>query len=144
MKMDADMSGVGELQTSLDEFRNAWAQTKEIVWIVGASADYAAAVEFGTDPHEITPDDSEVLHFSVDGQEVFTTHVDHPGTPAQPYLQPALDHTRMQLGAIAGSADSREEAMEKIARETERRASQIAPVDTGNLKASIGARNPTG
>jgi HK97 gp10 family phage protein len=59
-------------------------------WVVGFSAEYAKPVEFGSEPHIITPDTADALHFFVDGEEVFTTRVKHPGTPAQPFLRPAL------------------------------------------------------
>jgi HK97 gp10 family phage protein len=59
-------------------------------WVVGFSAEYAAPVEFGSEPHIITPNDADALHFFVDGEEVFTKRVEHPGTPAQPYLRPAM------------------------------------------------------
>lgn len=59
-------------------------------WIVVAEADYAAAVEFGTQPHVITSNDGPLVFRGEDGELVFTNKVDHPGTPAQPFLRPAL------------------------------------------------------
>ena len=60
-------------------------------WAVGASAEYAADVEFGTDPHVITPDAADALAFQGrDGELIFRQRVEHPGTPAQPYLGPAF------------------------------------------------------
>jgi len=59
-------------------------------WVVGFSAEYAKPVEFGSEPHIITPTDADALHFFVDGKEVFTKRVEHPGTPAQPFLRPAI------------------------------------------------------
>ncbi|SEO71423.1 phage protein, HK97 gp10 family [Halorientalis persicus] len=60
-------------------------------WAVGSSMEYAADVEYGTAPHPITPDDADALRFpGPDGDPVFAQHVDHPGTPAQPYLRPSL------------------------------------------------------
>lgn len=55
--------------------------------IVGTNVEYAAAVEFGTGPHTIT---GTPLRFTVGGEVVFATSVDHPGTPPQPFLGPAL------------------------------------------------------
>ncbi|AUV81255.1 hypothetical protein C2R22_05920 [Salinigranum rubrum] len=55
--------------------------------VVGTNVEYAREVEFGTGPHTITGDP---LRFTVDGEVVFATEVNHPGTPAQPFLGPAL------------------------------------------------------
>jgi hypothetical protein len=45
----------------------------------------AAFVTRGTQPHEIVPVYAKSLHFFVGGDEVFTQHVDHPGTVANPF-----------------------------------------------------------
>jgi hypothetical protein len=54
------------------------------------TAAHAMPVEAGTEPHPITPDDADVLAFEVDGEQVFAQRVAHPGTPAQPYMQPGF------------------------------------------------------
>jgi|APHM01.1.fsa_nt_gi phage protein, HK97 gp10 family len=60
-------------------------------YAVGTNVEYAPDVEFGTDPHDITPDTKEALKFqNSDGEIIFASRVEHPGTPAQPYLRPAL------------------------------------------------------
>jgi HK97 gp10 family phage protein len=60
-------------------------------WVVGAKTEYAAAVELGTAPHVIAPDDADALAFEgQDGALIFRQRVEHPGTPAQPYLGPAF------------------------------------------------------
>lgn len=140
MEMDAFMGGVEPLEDSLDELENDWALDKEITWIVGSTADYAVDVEYGTDPHAIRADDAEYLHFEIDGEEIFIKEVDHPGTRAQPYMRPAAEVVRARLGKLAQEADSYPEFMKDAARAIERIASNFAPVDDGNLKASIGAR----
>jgi len=58
---------------------------------VGVGASYAAAVEFGTAPHEIRPVNGGVLAFEVAGKMIFTPLVHHPGTRANPFMQRALD-----------------------------------------------------
>ncbi len=58
---------------------------------VGAAASYAAAVEYGTAPHEIRPINGSVLAFEVAGKMIFTPLVHHPGTRANPFMQRALD-----------------------------------------------------
>lgn len=140
MDMDAFMQGVEPLEQSLDELENDWVLDREIIWVVGATADYAVPVEYGTDPHTIRADDAEALHFKIDGEEIFIKEVDHPGTQAQPYMRPGTDVVRARLGKIVDEAESYPEYMEKVARAIERQASQFAPVDDGNLKGSIGAR----
>lgn len=58
---------------------------------IGSSVNYAADVEFGTDAHTITADSAEALHWTDGGEDVFAKSVSHPGTPAQPYLGPAIE-----------------------------------------------------
>lgn len=70
------------------------------VFEVGAGVDYAADVEFGTAPHVITPTDADALAFEgQDGELIFRQSVDHPGTPAQPFLRPALQEHQSDLAA---------------------------------------------
>lgn len=47
-------------------------------------------LEHGTMPHDIYPIMSEYLVFEIDGKKIFTKHVSHPGTTAQPHYQLAL------------------------------------------------------
>lgn len=69
-------------------------------YIVGTDVDYADDVEFGTAPHVITPTDADALAFEgQDGELIFRQSVDHPGTPAQPFLRPALQEHRSDLVA---------------------------------------------
>jgi HK97 gp10 family phage protein len=56
--------------------------------VVGTNVEYAPHVEFGTAPHKITVKDAGVLS---NGKEVFGKEVDHPGTPATPFLFPAFE-----------------------------------------------------
>lgn len=76
----------GTLRSSIAHEVNEIAKGYEAV--VGTNIEYAADVEFGTGPHTITGDP---LRFTVGGEVVFAKEVQHPGTPAQPYLGPALD-----------------------------------------------------
>jgi hypothetical protein len=64
---------------------------------VHVAAEHAVYVVTRTDPHEITPDDAEALHFFVDGQEVFTSRVNHPGSPGNDFLADATDATRLEI-----------------------------------------------
>ena len=48
-------------------------------------------LENGTSPHLILPVNAKMLHFVINGEDVFTKKVNHPGTIAQPHFKPALD-----------------------------------------------------
>lgn len=56
---------------------------------------YALAVEFGTLPHVIVPKNAKALYWP--GARHPVGKVNHPGTPAQPYLRPALYRHRGRL-----------------------------------------------
>jgi HK97 gp10 family phage protein len=55
-----------------------------------AGVKYASAVEFGTDSHTITPDTAQALFW--EGADHPVKKVEHPGTPSQPFMRPALQH----------------------------------------------------
>lgn len=54
-------------------------------------------LEYGTKPHLIRPVESNYLHFNVNGNDVFTKLVHHPGTMPQPHWQPVIDKTEIKL-----------------------------------------------
>jgi len=66
---------------------------------VGTNVEYAPYVEFGTDPHVITPDSKEALQWTdpETGEPVFAKRVEHPGTESQPFLLPAVDAVRSRI-----------------------------------------------
>lgn len=66
-------------------------------YTVVARADHAAHVEYGTQPHLITPDTKEVLKFQSGTDTVYTAFANHPGTEAQPFLRPALKQHQSSL-----------------------------------------------
>ena len=47
-------------------------------------------LETGTDPHLIRPIDAQALHFQIDGEDIFTKLVHHPGFTSIPHFIPAL------------------------------------------------------
>lgn len=74
-------------------------------YAVGTNVEYAPDVEFGTQPHVITPDGAEALRFEgAGGDIVFAQRVEHPGTPAQPFLRPALNEHESDLEANIAAA----------------------------------------
>ena len=52
-------------------------------------------LETGTSPHLIVPVDASVLHFKIDGKDVFTKMVYHPGTVAQPHFSKGLQMNKL-------------------------------------------------
>jgi hypothetical protein len=52
----------------------------ECKFVIGAGAEYAAVIEFGSMPHWILPVHAQALRFEVDGETVFAKYVMHPGT----------------------------------------------------------------
>ena len=61
----------------------------------------AAYVIRGTKAHDIYPSRASVLHFfAQDGGEVWTQHVSHPGTSANPYNRAAWNAKRPEVVAL--------------------------------------------
>jgi len=78
---------------------------------------YAAAVEFGTQPHIIRPRRARVLAWggarTLGGRlrkgakaDHFARFVRHPGTRAQPYLRPGVEKALQAAGILRGIVDS--------------------------------------
>lgn len=65
-----------------------------------ANADYSAALEYGSKPHIIEPKTAKALHFTTDGQEVFTKRVNHPGTKPLAIMRNAALKVQKQVGGI--------------------------------------------
>jgi len=124
----------------LDEFKEATADmaedvtTDEYSRIVGTNVDYAPPVEYGTAPHTITGD--PLAFPGENGETVFATSVDHPGTPAQPHVRPGIAETEHQLAELAVAADSLDEFLDNAALTAVREIKLRTPVDEGNLRAS--------
>lgn len=90
----------GTLQNSI-----GYSRVESAHYLVGTNVEYAPHVEYGTDPHVIAPNNGDVLAFEVernafglDDETIVTSEpVQHPGTPAQPFLRPALREHRSDL-----------------------------------------------
>lgn len=69
------------------------------VYSVGTTKKYGPPTEYGSRPHPITPNGPYPLKFFWDkkGEWVTTYGVEHPGTPSQPFLRPALNKHRTDL-----------------------------------------------
>jgi hypothetical protein len=61
----------------------------------------AAYVARGTKPHDIYPVHANALHFfASNGDEVFTQHVSHPGTVANPFHITAWENVRSETNRL--------------------------------------------
>ena len=52
-------------------------------------------LETGTSPHLIEPVMASVLHFKINGEDIFAKRVHHPGTIAQPHFRLGLQMNRL-------------------------------------------------
>ena len=58
---------------------------------VGTNTEYALDVEYGTKPHKIRPIKAKILAWKdrQTGKYIYAKEINHPGTKAQPFLEPA-------------------------------------------------------
>lgn len=56
---------------------------------------YYRFFEFGAQPHEINVENRAALRFGAEA--IFAASGEHPGTPAQPFLRPALDEKQDEV-----------------------------------------------
>jgi very-short-patch-repair endonuclease len=56
-------------------------------------------IEKGTGPHVIVPTNAAVLHFQLSGDDVWAASVQHPGSAAAPFMEPALDENTEDIKA---------------------------------------------
>ncbi len=77
---------------------------KELRGEVTSGVHYGKYVEQGTRPHPIVARRARVLHFIVDGKEMFTPQVWHPGSRPYPFLGPAVLRTEGEFFKIFNTA----------------------------------------
>lgn len=133
--MGAEMSGVADLVSTTEQLAEKWTGRHTVE--VGTDKEYGIYMEYGTKPHTIEPDTADALRFRVDGVEVVTQHVDHPGTEPRPFMRPAAEATARSMRGAAISSDDLNELTEKLAQIVKDYAQSYAPKDTGELAASI-------
>ena len=54
---------------------------------VTAHANYSAAIEYGTEPHIIEPNEKQALAFNYNGEYMVRKKVHHPGTKPNPVMR---------------------------------------------------------
>jgi hypothetical protein len=145
--IDFEIDGLDAAREVLDREQRRFDETPSKV--VGTGVEYAVYIEFGTAPHTITPNNAEVLRFEVDGEEVYTQRVEHPGTDPRPFLRPTVAEARRDPGQFirentrttGDELDSAREVVETLALAVERRMKEIITekgiIDTGTLRTSV-------
>ncbi|WP_326642873.1 hypothetical protein OG884_05775 [Streptosporangium sp. NBC_01755] len=66
----------------------------------GPTANYGAAVEFGSDPHVIRARNKKALFWP--GAEHPVKQVNHPGSAPQPYMRPAFEAAIRSVDKVMG------------------------------------------
>ncbi|MDZ4373558.1 MAG: HK97-gp10 family putative phage morphogenesis protein [Phenylobacterium sp.] len=91
-------------QKSGTQIKRTFEGKSATVMFMGPTGDgYPQAMiqEFGSAPHVIKPRRKPKLGFSVPGDSVVVSEVQHPGHPAQPYMRPAWEqHKRGALEIV--------------------------------------------
>jgi hypothetical protein len=81
-------------------------QVGDLDYRIRSAVKYALAVQEGTQPHDIIPQQAKALRFEIGGQVIFAKRVRHPGTPANPYIDRAIDRTSRRLDEFVDRAVS--------------------------------------
>lgn len=63
----------------------------------GGPVPYARPLEYGSQAHSIVPVRAKALHFFVEGKEIFTQHVNHPGNRAYAFMRGTLDENAARI-----------------------------------------------
>lgn len=80
----------GDLRNSI-----AVKKTKPLERVIEVGAEYGMVVEYGSVAHEIRPRNAKALFWPGAAHPVKVVH--HPGTPAQPFLTPAVEKERRRV-----------------------------------------------
>jgi len=73
--------------------------TDERSAVVGTNVYYAPYVNFGTAAHIIVPSNKKALKFKVNGKDVFSKRVFHPGTQPNPFFERGMEITKREVQA---------------------------------------------
>jgi hypothetical protein len=115
-EIDIDV-GLGSVLEAIDDLQERYAGGGA-TWVVGTRVEYAIYVNFGTR--------------NQDPQPFFSAAIAEAQTDLAGFV---ASNTRTTLG----QADSADELVQTVALALERRMKELAPVDTGTLRASIAA-----
>ncbi|MGW6912588.1 HK97-gp10 family putative phage morphogenesis protein [Kitasatospora sp. NPDC054939] len=85
--MAAEAQGLAPVNTGRLK-QSIRAEVEGLVMRVSTDVSYWRYVEYGTGPHIIRPRTKRALYW--EGADHPVAMVNHPGTPAQPFLRPAL------------------------------------------------------
>ena len=69
-------------------------------FIIGTNVEYAEDVELGTPPHLIVPKNKKALKFEINGETVFATRVNHPGTQGSHMFLKGVNFFEKQLSNL--------------------------------------------
>lgn len=104
MQIEKDAKRFAPVDTGALRADLQYTRLGEAEYSVGSTKKYAPPTEYGSAPHIITPSDAEALRFTatrsvfgIGDETLFREWVQHPGTPAQPFLRPALSINRGEL-----------------------------------------------
>lgn len=67
---------------------------------VTANAKYSAAIEYGTQPHDILPNTQKALAFQINGKDIIVKKVHHSGTRPNPVMRSAAATVQKQIPQI--------------------------------------------
>lgn len=95
LDIEADAKRFAAVDTGLMRSR-IYHEVNDLTLRVGVrNVEYWMTVEFGSGPHVITPRNKKALYWP--GARHPVARVNHPGTPVQPFLRPALMRRREAL-----------------------------------------------
>jgi hypothetical protein len=103
----APQGKTGALRESIYYRRQTKAES--VVVNIASNKLYAIFVTTGTRAHPIDPVAASVLHFTGSGGgDVFATHVDHPGTKANPFAEEGWKARKDEVVQLFGRIAARE------------------------------------
>jgi hypothetical protein len=101
-----DIEAIGKVESPYDTGFNAGSISTDIGVLsgeVGPTSDYGGILELGVPhPFVINARPGGMLHFMIDGEDVFAKSVTHPPISPRPYMGPAFDRVLPQYEDALG------------------------------------------